>query len=144
MSLVAIQGFFLSLVLYHFEFMEASIKKCLNCGKELRGRSDKKFCDDYCRNNFNNDKNSDSNNFVRNVNNVLRKNRRILEQYLTNNEELKKVQRDRLLQDGFNFKYHTHQYQNQKGQTYFFVYEYGYLPLDNSDWLLIVLRKGDI
>jgi hypothetical protein len=25
-------------------------KKCLACGKQLKGRIDKKFCDDYCRN----------------------------------------------------------------------------------------------
>ncbi|HTD98370.1 MAG TPA: hypothetical protein VK668_03755 [Mucilaginibacter sp.] len=26
---------------------------CEDCGKEIRGRSDKRFCDDICRNNFN-------------------------------------------------------------------------------------------
>lgn len=27
---------------------------CLNCDKTLKGRTDKKFCDDYCRNSYNN------------------------------------------------------------------------------------------
>ena len=27
-------------------------KICHYCGAELKGRSDKKFCDDYCRNNY--------------------------------------------------------------------------------------------
>jgi hypothetical protein len=34
--------------------METEIKKCLACNKTLRGRADKKFCDDYCRSNYNN------------------------------------------------------------------------------------------
>jgi len=32
----------------------AENKTCLACGKILKGRVDKKFCDDYCRNNYNN------------------------------------------------------------------------------------------
>ena len=53
-------------------------KSCLQCGDKISGRSDKKFCSDYCRNAFNNDQNRDVNNYVRNINNILRKNRRIL------------------------------------------------------------------
>jgi len=120
--------------------MEEDIRTCLNCGKPLRGRVDKKFCDDYCRNNFNNRQNSDQNNFVRNVNNILRKNRRILENQLPETEETKKISRDKLIQKGFNFTYYTHQYQTQKGHLYFFNYEYGYLPLAH-DWFLIVRQE---
>jgi hypothetical protein len=120
--------------------MEEGNRKCLNCGKPLRGRVDKKFCDDYCRNNFNNRQNSDQSNFVRNLNHILRKNRRILEQHLPEGEETKKVQRDKLVQEGFNFIYHTHQYRTQKDKVYFFTYEYGYLELEDN-WFLIVRRK---
>lgn len=119
--------------------MEAA-RVCLNCGKTLKGRADKKFCDDYCRNNFNNRQNSDRNNLVRNINHTLARNRRLLETALPADEEMKKMPRQKLADAGFNFKYSTHQYQNQKGQTYFFVYEYGYLPLE-GDWLLIVKQK---
>ncbi len=52
---------------------------CLECGYEITGRSDKKFCSDQCRNTYNNRLKQDANNFVRNVNAILRKNRRILE-----------------------------------------------------------------
>lgn len=113
---------------------------CLQCEKTLKGRVDKKFCDDYCRNNYNNAQKSASNNLVRNITNALRKNRRVLESVIPEGEEMKKVQRDILLRQGFDFKYLTHFYTNQKGQTYFFVYEYGYLALEN-DWFLIVQRK---
>ena len=54
---------------------------CSDCGEKLVGRADKKFCNDQCRNNFNNKVNSDTNSVMRNINNVLRKNRRIMEKY---------------------------------------------------------------
>ena len=123
--------------------METTTRLCLTCGKPLKGRLDKKFCDDACRNAFNNQQNSDQNNFVRNVNNILRKNRRLLEEQVPEGEEMKKMQREKLALAGFNFKYHTHQYQNQKGQIYFLCYEYGYLPLV-GDWVLFVIRKAEV
>jgi len=49
-------------------------KKCLECGEPIKGRSDKKFCGDYCRNVYNNKINTDSKNLIRNKNNRLRKN----------------------------------------------------------------------
>lgn len=115
------------------------INKCLECGKELRGRSDKKFCNDYCRNIYNNQLKSNQNSYMRNMNNVLSKNRRILEKNLPDTEETKKITKDHLVNQGFIFKYFTHQYITQKGSIYYFVYEYGYLNLDN-DWVLIVKR----
>jgi len=120
--------------------MEETTKICLHCGKAIRGRSDKKFCDDYCRNNFNNQLKAHSNNYVRNVNNTLSKNRRILGSLLPSSEEINKTTKQQLLQQGFSFKYLTHTYVNKKGNTYFFCYDYGYLPLEN-DWYLIVEEK---
>ena len=122
--------------------MQEETKTCLQCNKPLRGRSDKKFCDDYCRNNYNNQLKAHSNNYVRNVNNALGKNRRILEECLSETEETKKITKEKLTQLGFSFKYITHTYTNKKGDTYFFCYDYGYLPLDN-DWYLIVRRRKE-
>ena|ERR1700748_614025 len=116
-------------------------KTCLACGKTLKGRTDKKFCNDYCRNSYNNQQNSDQNNLVRNINNILRKNRRILEGIIPEGEEMKKVTQEKLALAGYNFKYHTHQYQNAKGQIYFCNYEFGYLPMDSNDWVLVVKCK---
>ncbi len=113
---------------------------CLTCGKPVKGRTDKKFCDDYCRNNYNNQLKADNNNLVRNINNALRKNRRILEGTIRAGEEMTKTTRDKLLQMGFQFKYMTHLYTNKKGTTYFFCYDHGYLPLED-DWYLLVKRN---
>jgi hypothetical protein len=53
-------------------------KKCLECQEPVKGRVDKKFCSDYCRNAHNNKINKDSKNLIRNINNRLRKNHKIL------------------------------------------------------------------
>lgn len=121
---------------------KTELKTCLACDKPLKGRSDKKFCDDYCRNNYNNQLKSITNNQVRNINNALGKNRRILEELLPAGEELAKTTKEKLLQKGFLFKYVTHLYTTKTGKTYHYCYDYGYLPLEN-DWYLIVRRKED-
>lgn len=120
---------------------KAAVKACLSCGKNLLGRADKKFCNDYCRNAYNNSQKSAHSPMVRNVNNALLKNRRILESIL-GTEEMGKTTKAKLLEKGFQFKFQTHQYLNKKGQVYIFCYEYGYLPLDH-DWYLVVKRKKD-
>ena len=117
-------------------------KNCLLCNKTLKGRSDKKFCDDYCRAAYNNELKSASNNYIRNVNSTLGKNRRILGSLLPAGEQTAKTNRDKLIQKGFLFKYHTHTYTNKNGHTYFYCYEYGYLPLENN-WYLLVKRKEE-
>lgn len=115
---------------------------CVTCKKILKGRTDKKFCDDYCRNNFNNQLKAESNNIQRNINNVLGKNRRILESIISEGEEIGKSKKEKLIEKGFLFKYFTHNFKNKKGDLYFFCYDYGYLPLEN-DWYLIVKKEDD-
>lgn len=116
------------------------IRNCQTCSKPLRGRADKKFCDDYCRNSYNNQLKSGTNNYIRNINNALRKNRRILEELIPENEKMTRAPKEKLQRLGFQFKYTTHTYTNQKGNTYYFCYEYGWLPLEN-DWYLLVQQK---
>ena len=112
---------------------------CLECGKKLVGRADKKFCEDYCRNAYNNKINKDSKNLIRNINNRLRKNYRILDS-ITLTEGKTKTTRTRLIDKGFDFEFITNTYTTKKGTTYFFVYDLGYLPLDN-DFYMIVKRE---
>ena len=117
-------------------------KTCLTCGKPLKGRADKRFCDDYCRNSYNNQLKSASNNLVRNINNALGKNRRILESLLAGGEETAKANKEKLQRLGFQFKYFTHTYVTKAGKIYLYCYDYGYLPLEN-DWYLIVKRREE-
>ena len=114
-------------------------KTCLDCGTILHGRADKKFCNDLCRNNYNNQLNSNSYNLVRNINNILRKNRRVLEEL--NPLGKTKTTRDKLLVKGFDFDYFTSTYQTNAGALYIFCYEFGYLLLDDDEVLLVKNKK---
>ena len=80
-------------------------KTCLECNDKIVGREDKKFCSDGCRNSYNNKINKDSTNFMRNVNNKLRKNYRILG--ALNVEGKSKTTRAKLLSKGFDFDFFT-------------------------------------
>lgn len=108
---------------------------CLDCRQPLRGRADKKFCDDQCRSNYNNRIKLQKSDFVKEVNAILSKNRNILQKL--NPDGKTKITREKLLGKGFSFTYFTHIYQTQKGNTYYFCYEYGYLKLENDDFLLV-------
>lgn len=119
-----------------------SVKTCPECGEKLLGRADKKFCSDQCRNTFNNRLNSDSSNLIRNINNILRKNRRVLEE-LNKKGSKTIVSKETLLTSGFNFTYHTHTYTTKKGDVYFFCYEQGYLFLDDKNQYLLVTQRDE-
>ncbi len=112
-------------------------KLCLECNDSFVGREDKKFCSDACRNAFNNKINKDSNNYMRNVNNKLRKNYRILEEL--NTEGKTKISRLKLSSKGFDFQYFTNILNTKAGSTYYFLYDQGYLYIEN-DYLMLVKK----
>ncbi len=113
-------------------------KTCLACNGKIIGRSDKKFCSDGCRNSYNNELNKDVTNLIRNTNNALRKNYRILTKL--NPKEKTKTSKSKLLNEGFRFDLFTSTYITKEGKVYYFIYDQGYLPLDN-DFYVLVKRK---
>lgn len=114
-------------------------KNCEECGRAIVGRIDKRFCSDQCRNSFNNRLNSDVTNYIRNINNTLRKNRRILMEL--NPEGKIKLSRDKLLAKGFDFTCCTSTYTTKEGSQYFYCYEQGYLSLEKDYYLLVVKKE---
>lgn len=116
-------------------------RKCLDCNSTLVGRIDKKFCDDACRSNYNKSREAERLHYVRTVNSILKKNRKILEEL--NPEGKTKVAVKRLQRRGFDFRYFTHIYQTGKGSQYRFCYEYGYLLLPHDMVLLVKKRDTD-
>jgi predicted nucleic acid-binding Zn ribbon protein len=116
-------------------------KTCLECGGKIIGRADKKFCSDQCRVSHNNKLNSNETNYMRNVNNTLRKNRRILME--ANPSDKTKMSREKLIQKGFDFNYFTNVYRTKEGAIYYYCYEQGYLPIENN-WFLLVERKENM
>lgn len=110
-------------------------KTCLECGDKIVGREDKKFCSDGCRNAYNNKINKDSTNFMRNINNKLRKNYRILS--VLNVDGKGKTTRSKLLSKGFDFEFFTNILQTKTGNTYYFVYDQGYRLLEDDYFMLV-------
>ncbi len=72
---------------------------------------------------------------MRNINNKLRKNYRILAEL--NIEGKTKTTRSKLMSKGFDFDYFTNLLNTKTGNTYFFVYEQGYMPLENDYYILV-------
>jgi hypothetical protein len=111
---------------------------CFECGTSFKGRADKKFCSDQCRTTFNNKLKNHENQFIKDVNNILRKNRRIL--IKLNPQGKNKIRREVLSGEGFNFTYFTSTYTTRDGSKYFYCYDQGYLPMD-KDYCLLVVKK---
>ncbi|MBN2520963.1 MAG: hypothetical protein JXB17_10690 [Bacteroidales bacterium] len=110
-------------------------KKCLECGETFQGRIDKKFCSDQCRNTYNNRLNSDSTNKIRNINNILRKNHRILKKL--NPKGKSKVHKAKLASKGFNFNYITNFYNTKNNKTYYFCYDQGYFEIEDDYYVIV-------
>lgn len=112
--------------------------KCLECGIEFFGRADKKFCSSECRISFHNKMNKDKNNFMRNINRILRQNHQILEE--ANTDGKTNIHKDKLLARGFNFSYFTNEYVTKSGKIYKYVYDQGY-SYSGNDYYMLVLKK---
>jgi predicted nucleic acid-binding Zn ribbon protein len=120
--------------------MIAETKVCLSCSKTIRGRADKKFCNDYCRNTYNNRLKGNTNSYMRTINLNLSRNRRILESFLPGSRYMRSIPKHLLFSKGYRFKYFTHTYTNRKGHLFYCCYEYGYLLLE-KDKVLVVRKK---
>lgn len=109
---------------------------CLECGTKIVGRSDKKFCNDDCRNTYNNKIHKDSINLMRNIHNRLRKNHHLLSQY--DFKDGKAITYKLLLATlGFNFDYFTQLKTYKNGAEYRYIYDIGYKFLEEDKVLLV-------
>ncbi len=105
-------------------------RKCAECGTTLVGRSDKKFCDAYCRNSYNNKVKRADEKFIMDVNRILRRNRRILKHLCPQGKAV--VRKDILDQLGYNYDHFSGIYRTKLG-TYYFCYDFGMSPfIENS------------
>ncbi len=101
-------------------------KECRHCGKELSGRTDKKFCDPQCKSAYQYQiEKQNPERFYNKVDNQLKLNRRLLKEY--NKGGKVTIRSSVLLELGFDPNFFTHYWKNQKGEVYLFVYEYGFL-----------------
>jgi hypothetical protein len=116
------------------------MKLCLDCNKELIGRSDKKFCTLYCKSSYYYQKNKEGeNSFYTTVLKQLQQNRKLLKQYNKSGKSI--VRKEELLQAGFNPNRFTHYWKNNKGDVYLFCFEFGFLEKKEGNKHKYVLIK---
>jgi len=113
-------------------YQTATQRTCIECGDTLRGRSDKKFCSDSCRNTHNNRANNYSNESIRKINQALRRNRRILEDLYSRGKTT--IHASLLLEKGYNFNYLTNYDRTRTGKFCVFCYELGLLKVDHNQF----------
>ncbi len=104
---------------------------CLYCKKELTGRTDKKFCDPQCKSAHQYQQAKEQpERFYNKVDNQLKLNRKILKEY---NKGGKVTVRSEILKEkGFNPNFFTHYWKNNKGDVYLFIYEFGFLKINEN------------
>ena len=115
---------------------------CLECNDQLKGRTDQKFCGDYCRNAYNNRKRTGHKQLVRRIDKILHNNRNVLTKLCP--QRKKTLQKFNLATAGFDFNYFTNIYRTQKDIVYYFCYDYGYRYLGEKDTILIVKKEDYI
>jgi predicted nucleic acid-binding Zn ribbon protein len=106
-------------------------KHCLNCGVEIEGRIDKKFCNNYCKTNFHyrNRKQKDATLYEL-IDQQLKHNRNLLKHFSVAGKAV--IRKIELHKKGFSPKYFTHYWKNQKGDVYLFCYEFGFLAKNEN------------
>lgn len=101
-------------------------RRCLGCQDEVKGRSDRKFCSDYCRSLYHYEQNkSKADSLYKTIDKQLKINRRILKKF--NLAGKSTVDSERLVNMGFIPNYFTHYWKNGKGDVFLFCYEFGFL-----------------
>lgn len=102
--------------------MEKGIKHCLECGKKLSGRADKKYCNDSCRSAFLNRKYRVANREIGRINRILKNNHKILSDIMVNG--VYECSTRELFIKGFNFDYFTSL--DPQALPVMYCYEIGY------------------
>ena len=99
-------------------------EKCIECGAPLKGRSDKKFCSDYCRANYHNTLYRRAASEQAPVSRILRKNFAILRRLHAAGRD--KADRESLRKLQFNTDYFTASRKGPFGRRIYSCYTYSY------------------
>jgi len=118
-------------------------RRCLKCQEPLRGRADQKFCNYQCRSAYNNQQYVESNNVIRTINRILKKNYFILT--ALNSEGKTTTSKIDLQKKGYRFDYFTCSYPTRNSKINYFCYDQGYREQENNK-IILVRRdlKGDL
>jgi len=114
-------------------------RKCLQCYEQLRGRADQKFCSDQCRSAYNNQQYVESNNVIRSINRILKKNYFILSTLKSEGKTISS--KSELQKKGYRFDYFTYTNTARNSRVNYFCYDQGYREQEPNK---VVLVKRDL
>ena len=110
----------------------------MECGVNLIGRIDKKFCSDGCRNAYHNRIYRAESGNIKDVNRILARNHRVLKELFDRN--IRKCTKEMLWEQGFNFTYFTSSEQDTVSSRNYFCYDFEYFYID-KEFIFIVQKK---
>jgi hypothetical protein len=125
-----------------FRDLKKKMKTCLQCNDTFRGRSDKKFCNDYCRNAYNNQQKKSAPSHQRILHQRLQRNHALLCRYLPEkNVGPICINKNRLTNDGFVWRYCTESRLVNNRNVLYGCYEFRYFSLNER--YLILLKENE-
>lgn len=110
--------------------MKTEERKCKECGNKLKGRSDKKFCDDYCRNSYNYRSLKSEHSQINRIHSTLKRNRKILKLFLEAGQ--REVQIELLKINGFKFNFVTQIQKAASNNPVYCCYDVSYAYIDDK------------
>jgi hypothetical protein len=109
--------------------MEHGTRTCKYCGKLIdlsKGRRDRQFCDEKCKNGYHNKIAFEEEKEAKRINKILKKNREVLKK-MAGRKDNHEITKERMLKAGFDFNYYTHHKSTfHYNHQYTFCYDYGY------------------
>jgi len=118
----------------YIQWMAATIPSCLNCEKAIKnGRSDKKFCDSACKDEYYNKIKIEDGKEISKIVGILRRNRKALKKLFDPKKPDLPHTRESLIKAGFEFGFHTHiVITKSKKNEIIFCFNYGYRELSKD------------
>ena len=104
-------------------------KTCPQCGGQIIGRSDRRFCASQCKNAWHYAKTKEKDRIFDTVDRVLHKNRDILKRFYQYSQETRYVPMNRFLSRGFDLNYYHRIIMNQNGtgNNLYVIYDFSYV-----------------
>lgn len=115
------------------------MQKCKVCKKELKGRSDKKYCSEACKNYYHKNLRRVTDGASFEIDKILHRNRSILLEIIGKQKGQIKIARMQLDQKKFSFKYHTHININSQGKTFYWLYDLAWMEFSDDE--ILIVRK---
>jgi len=121
--------------------IQFDIRNCLECGKDLKGRLGKKYCDPACKSAYHNSHTNEAEAEIKKVNRIIRHNRSILK--LLSPEGKATVRKEVLDQLSYDYRFFTGLFKS-KNNLYYLVYDYAFSPiLDGVKEKVLIVKKQE-